>query len=142
MSDLLTLFASYESDLDKVATASETLADLRASATDSFAGLVAAATESDDEQIRKVAEGIVYCDDEIEKKTHDEDEGQKALRIKVRNAALALREAARRGDARAAEADLAAAEDELAEVTTDIKLLRKARREHVKQLNALLKGIV
>lgn len=140
--DLVSAHVAYETSLERVATTKDTLAAQRDEADSLFVEMVDAAAASDDEQISKLADAIRYTEDEIANKLDDPDNGMKALKLKVREAAGALREAARKGDARAAESELAAAEEELTEVMTDVRLLKKAYREHVKQLNKILKGIV
>ena len=140
--DLVSAHVAYDTALEQVASAKDVLAATRDEAESRFADLLDAAAASDDEQISKLAEAIRYTEDEIANKIDDPDAGVKALKLKVREAAGALREAARTGDARAAEASLATAEEDLIEVMTDVRLLKKAYREHVKQLDKLLKGIV
>lgn len=142
MSDTISAHATYQSGVERLATLRLSMADAKEQVDNDFADLLTAASKSSDEQIARLAEAIIYTDEQIELKSSDPDTGVKAKQAKVKETAIALREAARTGDARAAESSLAEAEDELAEVKTDVKLLKKARREHIKQFNTLLKGIV
>lgn len=142
MSDLRTAADSHSSLSDDLIVAKDTVTDLRTQVEHAFDELVATARTTGDEALRFLAEAIVYTKTEIATKIEDEEHGERALKLKVKELGKALRIAAKAGDARAAESDLADAENDLSEVKTDVRLLRKALRDHEANLFKAIDSVI
>lgn len=125
MNDLIRASLAHAAALDAARTAREAAADARSAAEGAHDELVRVALASDDAEVAEAARAVDHCRTRIA----DLIEGTDGMREKVRlvkEAAAAMRTAARSGDAQVAEADLAAAEEALAETRAEIRDLRRA----------------
>ena len=125
MSDLISAVVAHSAALNTLADARSTLADAREGAEAAMDLLVGTATENSDREIREAAERVVYCRTEIEKVKAALSEARSVLRT----AQSDLRQAARAGDAKAAEATLADAEETFGDKRAEMKDLRRAKKE-------------
>lgn len=141
MSDLTTAAADLEAAETARETAKEAMADAKSAMEAATAALVVASVGSSDEEIKGAGEAVAYCNTEIERLTYDESDGLNARKAAVTIAFKAMREAAKKGNAQAEEANLAAAEDELREVRGAINDLKKARKNAEASLRRLVAGI-
>lgn len=123
----------------ELAEAKERLTGAKEALTASLDDLVIAGQGAEDAEIKKAAEAIVFCRNEIESKTLADETGAKALAAKVRALTRELRNAVKAGaDARPIEGALNGAEEELKEIKGEIRDIKKAQRSAEAELIRLV----
>jgi hypothetical protein len=141
VSDSLAIaLAAYDARVEELTAARDAVKDARSAVVSAFAEVYTQAAASDDQALRDLAAAIAEANDQLDAKLNDEKAGLRVLRTRVAELALAMREAARKGDASAAEAALAEAEEELESCKLDVKELRRAIKHAETALLAAVKA--
>lgn len=141
MADLIPVVLAHRAGVNAVESARAVLAEAREQAATARDALISAAQSSGDPELVASAEGIGFCEEEIDKLREGED-GEKALSAAVKMAAADMRAvAANGGDAAAAVAVLTSAEADLAERRAGVRDLRKALKAHERNLEQLVRSI-
>lgn len=141
MSDLIDAVISHRAAVTATDNAKEMLAEAKEQLAAARDALIGAAGASHDAELVATAEGIGFCEDEIERLRAGED-GEVALAARARSANADLRNIAQAGgDVTAAATELTSAEADLAERRGEVRDIRKALKEHERRLEQLTSSI-